>query len=175
MPRKASKTDQVLDLISGKDDDSKKDSKRKSLKAVEEKSNSDISDSLSELIQENLKKEMDKGSVAVPKKAAKPAKSAAKAAGGQAVSDNFTYVNVMESVVQSLVNKTVKDFDMCTCKRCMSDVTALTLTNLPAKYVVTDQQISPLLNYYSSKYNEIVKIELIKACTLIKQYPHHNR
>lgn len=166
MPRKASKTDHVLDLLSGKEEEKqKKEAKRKKVKLIEDSKEASLENGLSELIQDNLEKQAGKkkSSVSKPKKEAKKK------------NDEFNYVNVMEAVVKATIDSVVKKFDMCNCERCISDVMALSLTNLPAKYVVTNQQVSPLLNYYSNKYADIVNIELIKSCTLIKQYPHHNR
>lgn len=170
MPRKASKTDYVLDLLSGKEEEEQiKETKRKNIKVID--SESKDNNELSELIQDNLVKESAK----TPKKTSKKAISEKTPKVSKSKKQNFNYVNVMEEVVKATIDRAVKQFDMCTCNRCMADVMALSLTNLPAKYVVTDQQVSPLLNYYSNKYNDIVNIELIKSCTLIKQYPHHNR
>lgn len=170
MPRKASKTDQVLDLISGKEETQKKASKRKNVKVIEDSKDSPAQDDLSKLIQDNLQKE-----AASSKAKPETAKAKSKKNASSKQQESFNYVNVMEEVVKGSINKAVSQFDMCTCERCMADVMALSLTNLPAKYVVTNQQVSPLLNYYSNKYNDIVNIELIKSCTLIKQYPHHDR
>lgn len=170
MPRKASKTDYVLDLLSGKEEEEQiKEEKRKKVKVVDPETKD--SNELSELIQDNLVKEAAK----TPKKTSKKTSSEKTKKLSNSKKQNFNYVNVMEEVVKVSINRAVKQFDMCTCNRCMADVMALSLTNLPAKYVVTDQQVSPLLNYYSNKYNDIVNIELIKSCTLIKQYPHHDR
>lgn len=168
MPRKASKTDHVLDLISGKEEENqKKEAKRKKIKVIEDPKETAAETGLSELIQNNLEKEAVKPSKASSTKSKNKKTKTAE--------QEFSYVNVMEEVVKGSINKAVQQFDMCTCERCMADVMALSLTNLPAKYVVTNQQVSPLLNYYANKYNDIVNIELIKSCTLIKQYPHHDR
>ena len=103
----------------------------------------------------------------MPKPTKKESKSSADS------SKKFSYINIMESIVKNSFENRMASFNMCTCEHCKADVMALTLTKLPAKYVVTDAQVSPLLNYYSSKYYEIINIELTKACTLISKFPHH--
>jgi len=162
MPRKMSKTDHVLDLISGKEEETApKKSAKKSVKIVENEND----DALSNTIKEQLSKEVSKD---MPKPTKKESKSSADS------SKKFSYINIMESIVKNSFENRMASFNMCTCEHCKADVMALTLTKLPAKYVVTDAQVSPLLNYYSSKYYEIINIELTKACTLISKFPHHD-
>ena len=161
MPRKMSKTDHVLDLVSGKEEETApKKSAKKSVKIVENEND----DALSNTIKEQLSKEVSKD---MPKPTKKESKSSADS------SKKFSYINIMESIVKNSFENRMASFNMCTCEHCKADVMALTLTKLPAKYVVTDAQVSPLLNYYSSKYYEIINIELTKACTLISKFPHH--
>lgn len=175
MPRKSSKTDNVLDLISGKEEEEKKKSAaRKSVKVVDNEPNKELSDVIKDKLAASVKGQGKKNSLPKEesdnKKISETAKKIKPKAG-----KSFNYINVMEAIVKNDLEKNMVEFDMCTCEHCMADVMALTLTKLPAKYVVTDSSVSPLLNYYASKYNDIVNIELMKACTLIKEYPHHNR
>lgn len=84
------------------------------------------------------------------------------------------YVNVMEHIVTERIVSFMESFDMCTCERCITDATALTLTLLPAKYIVVDSYAeSPLLNYYSNKFISQVTVEITKACNIVKNNPHH--
>ncbi len=160
MPRKISKTDHVLDLISGKKEEpAPKKSEKKSVKVVENENNDELSDAIRKQLTKEISEE-------------KPKKS--KSASSSDKPNKFVYINVMETIVKNNLENRMASFDMCTCEHCKADVMALTLTKLPAKYVVTDAQVSPLLNYYSSKYYETVNIELTKACTLINKFPHHD-
>lgn len=87
----------------------------------------------------------------------------------------YYYVNVMEPIVRKKASDYMESLGMCQCNRCLVDTMALALTNLPAKYVVVrDDNISPLLNYYSNKLEGEVTIEVIKACMLVKEHPHHD-
>ena len=67
----------------------------------------------------------------------------------------YHMVNVMEEVIgrYDLLDQMGK-YGVCTCSRCFADVQALTLTHLPAKYVVVDgNPIAPIIGYYESKYS----------------------
>ncbi len=89
---------------------------------------------------------------------------------------DYKFVNVFEELVRARVIETMQKFDVCTCDRCIIDVIALTLTNLPSKCIVADKDaIFPLLSYYSTKYNTQVQTELVKACVRVKEVPHHRR
>lgn len=86
----------------------------------------------------------------------------------------YQYLNIMESVVKSMVDYYVDKFDTCTCGRCIADITALTLTKLPPKYIVVESNsASPLLNFYLNRYSQQVLVELTKSCSIVKQNPHH--
>ncbi|WP_313074994.1 late competence development ComFB family protein [Lacrimispora sp.] len=86
----------------------------------------------------------------------------------------FKYLNVMEHVVQNKVHEYAAKLDACCCGHCIADITALTLTNLPPKYVVVEPpSASPLLNFYVNRYSQQVFVELTKACFTVKQNPHH--
>ena len=86
----------------------------------------------------------------------------------------YQYLNVMEYVVKSMVDYYVGKFDTCTCGRCIADITALTLTKLPPKYIVVESNsASPLLNFYINRYSQQVIVELTKSCSIVKQNPHH--
>lgn len=89
----------------------------------------------------------------------------------------YRFINVMERLLMRQNLETVlTQHNVCTCHRCMSDVCALALTGLPAKYVVTSKDsVSPLISYYENKFKIPVLTELIKACNRVRENPHHNR
>lgn len=87
---------------------------------------------------------------------------------------DYQYLNIMEHVVNSKVEEYMQKFDVCTCGRCVADVKALALTHLPAKYIVVEPPaVSPLLNFYSNRYSQQIIVELTKACSIVKENPHH--
>ncbi|WP_304508344.1 late competence development ComFB family protein [Anaerotignum sp.] len=86
----------------------------------------------------------------------------------------FHYVNVYEKLVLERLEEFQTMFDICTCPRCTADVIAIALTNLPAKYVVTDNpRIIPLLSFYREKFKTAVTAQLSNACVVVKQKPLH--
>ncbi|MDR1548902.1 MAG: late competence development ComFB family protein [Hungatella sp.] len=90
------------------------------------------------------------------------------------VSATYKYLNVMEYVVKNKVYEYMEKFDVCTCGRCTADITALALMHLPPKYIVVEPlTASPLLNFYSNRFSQQVTVELTKACSVVKDNPHH--
>ena len=80
----------------------------------------------------------------------------------------------MEHVVDGCAEEYMEKLGICTCSHCIADVKALSLTHLPAKYIVAEPPaVSPLLNFYSTKYSQQVVVELTKACSVIKENPRH--
>jgi len=87
----------------------------------------------------------------------------------------LTCLNVMQLLVEAKVDKYIRLFGLCSCQRCRIDVIALTLTGLPAKYIVTrEPQTAPLLSVYEEKYNAAIVSQLINACKLVLEHPRHD-
>ena len=86
------------------------------------------------------------------------------------------YINVMEVLVAEKVEKYVKLMGMCTCQRCIDDLMALTLNHLPPKYVVMSEgDRIPKLTFYEGHYNSEITAQLMKACKVVSDRPHHSR
>lgn len=93
-----------------------------------------------------------------------------------ATEDDYVFLNVMETLVNEIVDKWIRQFGVCTCSRCKADVIALALTNLPSKYVVVGRNAAaPLMNFYSQQFSGAITVEVTKACTKVMERPHHNR
>ncbi|NCE65524.1 hypothetical protein D1159_13280 [Pseudoflavonifractor sp. 524-17] len=89
---------------------------------------------------------------------------------------DFTYVNVMQTLVEENVEKYMKTFGLCQCPRCISDVKALTLNNLPPKYVVIRPgEMVPRITVYEGRYSAAVTAQLLHACMAVMEKPHHDR
>ena len=89
---------------------------------------------------------------------------------------NPGYINVMQVLVEEKAPKYVKMFGLCTCERCMEDVKALTLNNLPSKYVVLEQgDLIPRLTVYEGKFSSDITAQLLQACKVVHETPHHTR
>lgn len=87
---------------------------------------------------------------------------------------DYTMVNVMEYLVRDQVPRYIRQFGHCDCDRCIEDTVALTLTHLPAKYVVVNKNaVSPLLNFYEKKYAGQLIVEITKATMIVNESPNH--
>lgn len=83
-------------------------------------------------------------------------------------------LNVMQELVEEKVDKYMKMFGLCTCDRCRVDVVALTLTSLPAKYVVVhEHEATPMLTVYEGRYNTAVIAQIMWACRKVLENPRH--
>lgn len=90
--------------------------------------------------------------------------------------ENPGYINVMQVLVEEKAPKYVEMFGLCTCKRCMEDVKAITLNHLPPKYVVLEPgDRVPRLTVYEGKFSSDITAQLLQACRLVMERPHHSR
>ena len=86
------------------------------------------------------------------------------------------YMNVMQVLVEEKAPKYVQMFGLCSCERCLEDVKALTLNNLPPKYVVLERgDMIPRLTVYEGKFSSDITAQLLKACKMVMERPHHGR
>ena len=82
----------------------------------------------------------------------------------------------MQVLVEEKAPKYVEMFGLCTCKRCMEDVKAITLNHLPPKYVVLEPgDRVPRLTVYEGKFSSDITAQLLQACRLVMERPHHSR
>lgn len=90
--------------------------------------------------------------------------------------DDLEYINVMQSLVEEKAAQFMDLFGLCTCHRCMTDVMALTLTNLPPKYVVMRRgEVVPMLTVYERRYNANIIAQLTHSCRMVMASPRHQR
>ena len=83
------------------------------------------------------------------------------------------YVNVIQELVEEEAEYSSQML-ACRCPRCLADMKALTLTNLPSKYVVIDEeQKNGILRIYSSKYTRLISVQMMKSCVIVNENPHH--
>lgn len=91
-----------------------------------------------------------------------------------ALEPDFARVNVMEEIVNDKIIYFMRQFDVCTCERCVADTCALTLSGLLPKYIVTTPAaVDPLLSFYTNRYISDVTVEATKACMVVKDNPRH--
>ncbi len=94
----------------------------------------------------------------------------------QDTGEGFICFNVMQALVEAKTDKYIKLFGLCTCSRCRTDVVALALTNLPAKYLVaTSKEMVPLLSVYEGQYSAAVISQVMNACRRVMAHPRHRK
>lgn len=88
--------------------------------------------------------------------------------------ENVIYFNVMQALVEDKVDSYMQRFHVCDCPRCRTDVIALTLTSLPAKYIVIPESEGvPMLTIYENRYSAAVTAQLMSACQKVAGHPRH--
>lgn len=88
---------------------------------------------------------------------------------------DFQYINIMEHIVKDKIIYYMRQFDVCTCDRCIADTVAITLNGLTPKYIVTDPAaVDPLISYYSNRSIVDITVEATKACAKVKENPRHS-
>ena len=86
----------------------------------------------------------------------------------------FYSTNIFETIVKECVLEYMQRFEVCTCERCIADVTALALTNLPSKYIVTDyENVAALIHFLEHKHEVLLMTALTKACLTVHTEPRH--
>ena len=89
---------------------------------------------------------------------------------------NPGYINVMQVLVEEKAPSYAQMFGLCSCERCLEDVKALTLNNLPSKYVVLEPgDRIPRLTVYEGRFASDITAQLLQACKLVMAHPHHGR
>ena len=82
----------------------------------------------------------------------------------------------MQTLVDEKADKYMEMFGICLCDRCKADVRAYTLNHLPPKYVLLGpREIVPRLTVYENKYSSDIVAQLINACKIVMNTPHHTR
>ncbi|HOQ37703.1 MAG TPA: late competence development ComFB family protein [Acetivibrio sp.] len=82
--------------------------------------------------------------------------------------------NYMEEVVYSILKEIINDIDVCDCEKCMMDVAAIALNNLPPKYIVTEKgELYSKVNALRQQFEVDVISSLTKAAEVVKKNPRH--
>ena len=80
----------------------------------------------------------------------------------------------MEELVEEKLEKYVNMFGLCDCPRCLLDVKALALTNLPALYVgIPLFEKNFRLAVYEKRYDSAVTAQILHACKTVMENPRH--
>lgn len=90
--------------------------------------------------------------------------------------DDFCHVNIMQALVDERCMRYIKMFGLCDCSRCIADVKALALSNLPPKYLVMRKgEVIPMLTVYEGRFSTATIAQLINACKVVMDHPRHKK
>lgn len=85
-----------------------------------------------------------------------------------------SYVNVMEEIVKYNALPLMESLGVCTCQHCVNDVIALSLNQMPPRYVVTEKgTLFTKASAYESQHSVDILSAIAKACMQVKNSPRH--
>lgn len=84
------------------------------------------------------------------------------------------YYNVMETFVDDQILTLMDSLDCCKCEKCMADIAASALNNLPPKYVSsTEGRLYTKLDAIRQQYYAEIITEVMNAAERVKENPKH--
>lgn len=84
------------------------------------------------------------------------------------------YTNVLQELVEETSVYYTTNMLHCQCQRCIADMKALALTNLPSKYVVLEKsKRAAYMSVYAARYEKELSVQMMRACVIINEHPHH--
>ncbi|MCL2539038.1 MAG: late competence development ComFB family protein [Oscillospiraceae bacterium] len=88
--------------------------------------------------------------------------------------DEYVAINIVEDIVKTKAKAFVKKFGICDCHRCVSDVIAIALNDLPSRYTVTHKgMLYSKIASYENQYSADINHALTKACMVVGESPRH--
>lgn len=83
--------------------------------------------------------------------------------------------NYMEEIVFNLMQEVLDDIKMCSCEKCILDIAAIALNDLPPKYIVTEKgELYSKINALKQQFEVDVIAAITKAAVLVKRKPRHD-
>lgn len=82
--------------------------------------------------------------------------------------------NYMEEIVSRQIHEVLRDINVCNCEKCMMDITAIALNNLPPKYIVTEKgELYSKIGTLQQQFEVDVIAAITKAAVIVKRRPRH--
>ncbi|MCX7921615.1 MAG: late competence development ComFB family protein [Clostridia bacterium] len=82
--------------------------------------------------------------------------------------------NYMEEIVLNQMKDVLNDINMCTCDKCVLDIAAIALNDLPPKYIVSEKgELYSKINALRQQFEVDVISAITKAAVLVKRKPRH--
>jgi len=84
--------------------------------------------------------------------------------------------NYMEEIVFNQIKDVLDDINVCKCEKCMLDIAAIALNDLPPKYIVTEKgELYSKINALKQQFEVDVVAAITKAAVLVKRRPRHEK
>lgn len=78
--------------------------------------------------------------------------------------------NYMEEIVFNQMKDVLADINVCKCDKCMMDIAAIALNDLPTKYIVTEKgELYSKINILMQQFEVDVVSAITKAAVLVKE------
>ena len=82
--------------------------------------------------------------------------------------------NYMEEIVFSVIKEVLEDINVCTCDKCILDIAAIALNDLPSRYIVSEKgELYSKINSLKQQFEVDVISAITKAAVLVKRSPRH--
>ncbi len=82
--------------------------------------------------------------------------------------------NYMEEIVFSQIKEVLEDINVCTCDKCIFDIAAIALNDLPTRYIVSEKgELYSKINSLKQQFEVDVISAITKAAVLVKRSPRH--
>jgi competence protein ComFB len=82
--------------------------------------------------------------------------------------------NYMEEIVFNQIQDVLSDINSCTCEKCILDIAAIALNDLPPKYIVSEKgELYSKINALKQQFEVDVIAAITKAAVLVKRKPRH--
>lgn len=83
--------------------------------------------------------------------------------------------NYMEEIVFNTMKEILDDLNVCKCEKCILDMAAIALNDLPSKYIVTAKgELYSKVNLLKQQFEVDVISAITKAAILVKRNPKHD-
>ncbi|MCL2170351.1 MAG: late competence development ComFB family protein [Defluviitaleaceae bacterium] len=90
--------------------------------------------------------------------------------------ENLEIRNYMQNLVLDQLENVLDSLNACQCENCLHDILAISLNNLPAKYVVTKKsELYSKLANLQAQYDVDVVAAIAQASAIVSRAPRHDR
>ncbi len=79
--------------------------------------------------------------------------------------------NIMELLVDEVLDPVIAEHQGCTCEVCRSNVFALTLNNLPTRYVSDHSRVVMVAERTRDEYGSLIRRKIAEAVDQVKKHP----